>query len=82
LIEAGRVGPVARGPGVSSGSGDEGASVERGLVTGNEPEAVGPWLGYDEVFFDCDSTLTATEGIEELARLKGVEAAIAAGDGG
>ncbi len=36
---------------------------------GDELEAVGPWLGYDEVFFDCDSTLTATEGIDELARL-------------
>jgi phosphoserine phosphatase len=33
----------------------------------------GPWLGYDEVFLDCDSTLTAIEGIEELARLKGAE---------
>ena len=39
-------------------------------------EAAGPWLGYDEVFFDCDSTLTAIEGIEELARLKGMGGAI------
>jgi len=37
---------------------------------------VGPWLGYDEVFLDCDSTLTATEGIDELARLKGMAEAI------
>ena len=37
---------------------------------------MGPWLGYDEVFLDCDSTLTATEGIDELARLKGMEEAI------
>jgi len=34
------------------------------------------WLGYDEVFFDCDSTLTATEGIDELARVKGMAEAI------
>lgn len=38
---------------------------------GDELKAVGPWLGYDEVFFDCDSTLTAIEGVEELARFKG-----------
>jgi len=38
---------------------------------------IGPWLGYDEVFFDCDSTLTAIEGVEELARLKGMEEPIA-----
>lgn len=31
----------------------------------------------DEVFFDCDSTLSAIEGIDELARLKGAEARIA-----
>ena len=29
------------------------------------------WQGYDLVFFDCDSTLSAIEGINELARLKG-----------
>jgi len=34
------------------------------------------WLGYDEVFLDCDSTLTATEGIDELAHLKGMAEAI------
>ena len=28
------------------------------------------WRGYDLVFFDCDSTLTRIEGIDELARLK------------
>jgi phosphoserine phosphatase len=27
--------------------------------------------GYDTVIFDCDSTLTAVEGIDELARLRG-----------
>lgn len=37
---------------------------------------MGPWLGYDEIFFDCDSTLTATEGIDELARFKGMSEAI------
>jgi len=36
-----------------------------------------PWLGYDEVFLDCDSTLAAIEGVEELARLRGIESSIA-----
>ncbi|MFN3704560.1 MAG: HAD-IB family phosphatase [Thermoflexales bacterium] len=31
----------------------------------------------EEVFFDCDSTLSRVEGIDELARMKGVEARIA-----
>ncbi len=31
----------------------------------------GGWQAYDLVFFDCDSTLSAIEGIDELARLKG-----------
>lgn len=35
-------------------------------------------LSVDEVFFDCDSTLSTIEGIDELARLKGVEERIAA----
>jgi phosphoserine phosphatase len=30
------------------------------------------WRAYDLVFFDCDSTLTHIEGIDELARLKGL----------
>ena len=29
------------------------------------------WSPYDLVFFDCDSTLSAIEGIDELARSKG-----------
>lgn len=29
-------------------------------------------MSYDEIFFDCDSTLSTIEGIDELARLKGV----------
>lgn len=29
------------------------------------------WLGYDAVIFDCDSTLTTIEGIDELARVSG-----------
>lgn len=29
------------------------------------------WTSYDLVFFDCDSTLSTIEGIDELARLKG-----------
>jgi phosphoserine phosphatase len=31
----------------------------------------GFWPGYDLIFFDCDSTLTSVEGIDELANLKG-----------
>lgn len=30
------------------------------------------WRAYDLVFFDCDSTLARNEGIDELARLKGL----------
>ncbi len=29
------------------------------------------WLGFDNIFFDCDSTLSTIEGIDELARNKG-----------
>ena len=29
------------------------------------------WSGFDFIFFDCDSTLSAIEGIDELARQKG-----------
>ena len=32
-----------------------------------------PWTSYDLIFFDCDSTLSAIEGIDELARFKGKE---------
>lgn len=31
------------------------------------------WTSYDLVFFDCDSTLSTIEGIDELARMKGKE---------
>ncbi len=31
------------------------------------------WASFDLIFFDCDSTLTTVEGIDELARLKGKE---------
>ena len=31
------------------------------------------WASYDLIFFDCDSTLSTIEGIDELARLKGKE---------
>lgn len=31
------------------------------------------WHGIDLIFFDCDSTLSRIEGIDELARLKGKE---------
>lgn len=33
--------------------------------------AQGPGEGFDFIFFDCDSTLSTIEGIDELARLKG-----------
>ncbi|MBK8026916.1 MAG: HAD-IB family phosphatase [Chloroflexi bacterium] len=31
------------------------------------------WTSFDLIFFDCDSTLSALEGIDELARFKGKE---------
>lgn len=31
------------------------------------------WTSFDLIFFDCDSTLSAMEGVDELARLKGKE---------
>lgn len=31
------------------------------------------WASFDLIFFDCDSTLSAIEGIDELAKLKGKE---------
>jgi phosphoserine phosphatase len=31
------------------------------------------WTSFDLIFFDCDSTLSRIEGIDELARLKGKE---------
>ncbi|MCC6616509.1 MAG: HAD-IB family phosphatase [Anaerolineae bacterium] len=31
------------------------------------------WINYDLIFFDCDSTLSTIEGIDELARFKGKE---------
>jgi phosphoserine phosphatase len=31
------------------------------------------WTSFDLIFFDCDSTLSAIEGIDELAKLKGKE---------
>lgn len=40
------------------------------MLTGNFP--LGPdWPGFDFIFFDCDSTLSTIEGIDELARQKG-----------
>jgi phosphoserine phosphatase len=35
-------------------------------------ETVQTWRAFDLIFFDCDSTLTRIEGIDELARLKGL----------
>jgi phosphoserine phosphatase len=34
------------------------------------------WMSFDLIFFDCDSTLSAIEGVDELARLKGKEARV------
>ncbi len=34
------------------------------------------WPGFDFIFFDCDSTLSTVEGIDELARNKGKFAAV------
>jgi phosphoserine phosphatase len=34
-------------------------------------KTAGFWPSYNLIFFDCDSTLTTVEGIDELARLKG-----------
>ncbi|MEP7284742.1 MAG: HAD-IB family phosphatase [Chloroflexota bacterium] len=31
------------------------------------------WMSFDLIFFDCDSTLSSIEGVDELARLKGKE---------
>ncbi|MEN8114782.1 MAG: HAD-IB family phosphatase [Actinomycetota bacterium] len=44
-----------------------------------ETEAIaGTLRGFDSVFFDCDSTLSTVEGIDELARMKGRSEEIAA----
>jgi phosphoserine phosphatase len=34
------------------------------------------WTSFDLIFFDCDSTLSTIEGIDELAKLKGKEARV------
>ena len=34
------------------------------------------WSAHDLIFFDCDSTLSTIEGIDELARLNGKEARV------
>jgi len=36
------------------------------------------WLASDLIIFDCDSTLSLIEGIDELGRLAGQESEIAA----
>lgn len=33
---------------------------------------INPWRAFDLLFFDCDSTLSRIEGIDELARFKGL----------
>jgi phosphoserine phosphatase len=42
------------------------------------PSAPVEWLPFDLIFFDCDSTLSTMEGIDELARWLGREAEVAA----
>ncbi|MFP4323477.1 MAG: haloacid dehalogenase-like hydrolase [Anaerolineales bacterium] len=37
------------------------------------PTPMDRWTSFDLIFFDCDSTLSTLEGIDELARLKGKE---------
>ena len=37
----------------------------------NPPQTPPPQIGFDYIFFDCDSTLSTIEGIDELARFKG-----------
>lgn len=38
-----------------------------------DPKQANRWTSFDLIFFDCDSTLSTIEGIDELARLKGKE---------
>lgn len=40
--------------------------------------ALARWVSFTDVFFDCDGTLCAVEGIVELARWRGLEAEILA----
>lgn len=42
------------------------------------PSPRADWAPFDLIFFDCDSTLTGVEGIDELARWAGREAEVAA----
>lgn len=41
-------------------------------------EGLARWVSFTDVFLDCDGTLVSTEGIVELARLRGQEAVVAA----
>ncbi len=41
-------------------------------------EGLARWVSFTHVFLDCDGTLVRVEGIVELARLRGQEAAVAA----
>lgn len=42
----------------------------------NALPAISRWMSFDLIFFDCDSTLSSIEGVDELARLKGKEARV------
>ena len=48
----------------------------RALVGGHRRMSKTRWGSYDLIFFDCDSTLSRIEGIDELARLKGKAARV------
>jgi phosphoserine phosphatase len=50
---------------------------EPGKLTGSSP-ARADWAPFDVVVFDCDSTLAAVEGIDELARWQGRAAEVEA----
>jgi phosphoserine phosphatase len=54
-----------------AGAGNRGADGLQLAVVGL-PEG---WLGADILYFDCDSTLAAIEGVDELATRKGVDVA-------
>ncbi len=44
--------------------------LENGIINRSRLLAL-DWPGFDFIFFDCDSTLSSIEGIDELARQKG-----------
>jgi phosphoserine phosphatase len=47
--------------------------VETAITPPTNTPGANRWASFDLIFFDCDSTLSAIEGVDELARLKGKE---------